>query len=282
MVRRQLGRRLRRLREEAGKSHADVATARIASATKMWRIESGKIAVKPGDVWALARLYDLSTELTDALVALAVGTHDVGWWAEYAAVVPHRVGLYVGLEAASSAVSIYHPELVPGLLQTEDYARAVIRADDRLGEEEVEQRVAFRLGRQRAVLERADPARLTAVLGAGAGALALQVGSDTVMEAQTRHLHALGDSGRVDIRVLPWEAGAHPSMRGAFTLLDFADPDDPSMVHVELLTATHYLERPEDVAEYRRIFGILYDKAVPIEEHRLRIPYLSGRGARPA
>lgn len=267
MVRRQLGRKLRRLREEAGKTLADVATARIASVTKMWRIESGKAAVKPGDVWALARLYDLSTEITDALVALALGTHDVGWWEEYAAAVPHWLGLYAGLEAGSAAVSTYHPELVHGLLQTADYARAVIRADHRLSDKEVEQRVAFRLERQRAVLGRADPARVTAVLGAGA--LALRVDSETVMEAQARHLRMLSDSGQVDIRVLPWEAGAHPSMRGAFNLLDFADPDDPSVVHVELHTATRYLERPDDVAEYRRIFGLLCGRAVRIEEYRL-------------
>jgi transcriptional regulator with XRE-family HTH domain len=208
MVRRQLGRRLRRLREEAGKTHADVATVRIASPTKMWRIESGKAAVKPGDVWALARLYNLSTELTDALVALALGTHDVGWWAEYAAVVPQRVGLYTGLEAASSAVYAYQPELVPGLLQTEDYARAVIRADDRLSDEEVEQRVAFRLGRQRAVVERAGSGRVTAVLGAGA--LELRVGSEAVMEAQLRRLRALSDGGRVDTGSCPGRRGHIP------------------------------------------------------------------------
>src|SRR5262245_35030581 len=122
VVRRQLGRKLRRLREEAGKTHADVETARIASATKMWRIETGKVPVKPGDVWALARLYDVPAEVADALAALAAGTRDDGWWEERRFAVPESLWLYAGLETASSAVLAYEPELVHGLLQTPDYA----------------------------------------------------------------------------------------------------------------------------------------------------------------
>jgi transcriptional regulator with XRE-family HTH domain len=264
VVRRQLGRKLRRLREEANKTHEDVAAAQIASATKMWRIETGKTAVKPGDIWALARLYDLSTEVTDALVSLAAGTRDEGWWEEYGPAVPDWLGLYAGLEAASSAVRTYHPELVHGLLQTPDYARAVIRADERLSDEVVTQRVAFRLERQRAVLNRPQPGRIMGVLGAGA--LSLVVGSARVMEAQVRHLRALNTGAGVDIRILPWSAGAHPSMKGAFTMLDFDDPDDPALVYVESHTAARYLEQAEQLAEYRRIFGLLSSKAVPIEE----------------
>ena len=265
VVRRQLGRKLRRLREEAGKTHADVETAQIASATKMWRIETGKIPVKPGDVWALARLYDLSVEVTEAMVALAAGTRDEGWWEEYGAAVPDWLGLYAGLEAASSSVLTYHPELVHGLLQIPDYARAVIRADERLSDSVAEQRLTFRLERQRAVLGRAAPGRITAVLGAGA--LMLEVGSPAVMQAQVRHLRGLSSRGYVDVRVLPWCTGAHPSMKGAFTMLEFDDPDDPSLVYVESHTAARYLEQAEQLVEYRRIFGLIHSKAVPIEEY---------------
>jgi hypothetical protein len=262
VVRRQLGRKLRRLREDAGKTHADIEAARIASATKMWRIESGKTTVKPGDVWALARLYDVSSDVADALATLASGTYEEGWWEDNDAAVPDWLGLYAGLEAASSQVFTYHPELVHGLLQTPQYAEAVIRANPDLSDSVVRRRLDFRLERQRAVLGRS--AGVVAVLGAGA--LALRVGSDEVMEAQISHLRTIGSS--VEVRILPWTAGAHPSMKGAFTVLDFDNPDDPALVYIETHLGSRYLEQPKQVSEYRRIFQLLHDRAVPIEEYR--------------
>jgi transcriptional regulator with XRE-family HTH domain len=265
VVRRQLGRKLRRLREEAGKSHADVEAAQIASATKMWRIESGKIAVKPGDIWALARLYDVPNEMTDALVGLAAGTRDEGWWEEYGVAVPDWLGLYAGLESAASSVLTYHPELVHGLLQTPDYARAIIQADDRLPAEVVEQRLRFRLERQRAVLTAGNVGRIRAVLGAGA--LSLVVGSREVMDAQVAHLRTFSGGDQIAVRILPWAAGAHPSMKGAFTILSFDDPNDPTLVYVETQMGARYMEQPGQVEEYRRVFGVLQSKSVPIEEY---------------
>lgn len=263
VVRRQLGRTLRYLRVDAGKTHADVEAARIASPAKMWRIESGKTAVKPGDVWALARLYDLPSDVADVLASLASGTRDDGWWEDNDRAVPDWLGLYAGLEAVSSQVTTYHPELVHGLLQTPEYAEAVIRADPELSEATVRRRLAFRLDRQRAVLGRA--AGVVAVLGAGA--LALRVGSDEVMDAQVAHLRATGANGKVDIRILPWTTGAHPSMKGAFTVLDFDDPDDPALAYVETHLGSRYLEQPQQLSEYRRIFGLLRDRSVPISEY---------------
>lgn len=266
VVRRQLGRKLRRLREEAGKTHLDVETAQIASVSKIYRIESGRSAVKPGDVWALARLYNLSNSVTDALVKLAQGTREEGWWEEYSGAVPDWLGLYAGLESNADHIQTFHPELVHGLLQTADYARAVIRADERLTDDVVEQRLAFRLERQRVLFDQPEPAQISAVLGAGA--LALRVGSGDVMEAQVQHLRALNAGQQVSVRILPWSAGAHPSMKGAFTVLAFNDPDDPALVYVESHTAARYLEQTEQLAEYRRIFGLLSVKAIPIEEYK--------------
>lgn len=263
MVRRQLGQKLRRLREDAGKTHADVEFAKIASATKMWRIETGKTAVKPGDVWALARLYDAPSDVADALAELASGTRTEGWWEEYGAVVPDWLGLYAGLESASSSVVTYHPELVHGLLQTPEYAEAVIRADPELSNPVVARRLAFRLDRQRAVLGGA--ATVDVVLGAGV--LALRVGSDRVMAAQVAHLRALNSAGEARVRILPWAAGAHPSMKGAFTILDFDDPDDPALVYIETHLGSRYFEQPPQVAEYRRIFELIRRHAVLLEEY---------------
>lgn len=264
VVRRQLGRELRRLREDAGKTHADVDVARIASPTKMWRIESGKTTVKPGDIWALARLYDVPMDVAEALAALASGTHGEGWWEDHGAVVPDWLGLYAGLEAASRRVSTYHPEVVHGLLQTPLYAEAVIRADPDLSDAVVERRLAFRLERQRAVFGRS--AGVLAVLGEGA--LALRVGSAAVMNSQISHLREIDANGKVHIRILPWTAGAHPSMKGAFTILEFDEPDDPALVYIETHLGSRYFERPHQVSEYRRIFGLLCDAAVPIKEYR--------------
>jgi transcriptional regulator with XRE-family HTH domain len=266
VVRRQLGRKLRRLREEAGKTHLDIETAQIASVSKMYRIESGKAAVKPGDVWALSSLYRLKSEVTDALVKLAHGTREEGWWEDYAAAVPDWLGLYAGLESNAALIQTFHPELVHGLLQTADYARAVTAADQRLSSDVVEQRVAFRMERQRSVLGRAEPGRIEAVLGAGA--LALVVGSVAVMEAQIAHLRAISAGDHVSVQVLPWTTGAHTSMRGAFTVLDFDDPEDPALVYIESLMGAKYMEQPNELAEYRRTFGLLSNQATPIEEYR--------------
>lgn len=230
----------------------------------MWRIESGKTTVRPGDIWALARLYDVPADVAEALAALASGTHGEGWWEDTGAVVPDWLGLYAGLEAASSQVSTYHPEVVHGLLQTPEYAEAVIRADPDLTGAVVQRRLEFRLNRQRAVFGRS--ARVVTVLGESA--LALRVGSDAVMDRQTAHLRAIDASGKVHIRILPWTAGAHPSMKGAFTILDFDEPDDPALVYIETHLGSRYLERPQEVTEYRRIFGLLCDAAVPMKEYR--------------
>jgi transcriptional regulator with XRE-family HTH domain len=264
VVRRQLGRRLRRLREEAGKSHDDIQAAQIAGRTKMWKLEHGLIPVREGDVLALARLYGLDSGLTEALVRLAAGTRDRGWTEEFGRGVPEGFGLYAGLEASSSAVTMWHSELVPGLLQTEDYCRALMIGFGGFNTDELTSRVAFRMERQRMVLERETPGKVRAVLGAGA--LLLHIGSDLVMEAQRAHLRALSTRPSVEIRVLPWSAGAHPATKGAFTLLDFDDPDDPALVFVETHLGARYLERSEQVAEYRRIFDVVYGLARPIEE----------------
>jgi hypothetical protein len=264
VVRRQLGRRLRRLREGVGKKHADLEEARIASRTTMWRIEKGKIPVREGQVFELCRFYGATHEETDALVELAAGTRGGGWFEEFGQAVPDGFNLYADLESSSSAVNMWHPELVPGLLQTEAYARALISSLP-YEPDELESRVAFRMERQRAVLDGNEPPMATAVLGAGA--LLLAVGSEAVMEEQRDHLRTLGQRPMVDVKVLPWDAGPHPSTKGAFTLLDYDDPDDPAMVFVEAHHGDLYIDDATQVAEYRRVFDIVHELARSIEEY---------------
>jgi transcriptional regulator with XRE-family HTH domain len=265
VVRRQLGRRLRRLREEAGKTHDDLQEAKIASRTTMWRIEGGKTQVEPGKVFELCRFYGAGYEEIDTLATLAEGTKGGGFFEAFGKAVPDGFNLYADLESSASAVNIWHPELVPGLLQTESYARALIGYHP-FDADELESRVAFRKERQRLVLNGEPPPQVTAVLGAGA--LMLVVGSEAVMEEQRDHLRSLGQRSTVDITVLPWSAGPHPSTKGAFTLLDYDDPDDPAMVFVEGHHGDSYLDEPKDVAEYRRVFDVVHGLARPIEEYR--------------
>jgi transcriptional regulator with XRE-family HTH domain len=267
VVRRQLGRRLRRLREAAGKTERDVETAKLMSRTKLWRVESGKVPIKVADARTLCWLYGADAPTTDALAALALGTTEQGWWEDYGDAVPDWFGLYIGLEAAASEIRIYDPELVHGLLQTPAYMRALWQAGagDR-SEEAIQSHTDLRMQRQRAITDRTPPLRVTTVLGAGV--LARPVGGDQVTAEQTDRLRQLAKLDHIDIRVLPWQAGAHAAMHtGAFIILDFDDPDDPPVVYLETHTGARYLEKPEELNQYRRIFDLIYEKSVPIEEH---------------
>lgn len=252
-------------REEAGKNQDDVVEANVAGRTKLWKVESGKIAVRPGDVLALARLYGISATETDELLALAEASRSTGYIAESGSGVPESFGFYADLEAGAAAMATYNSELVIGLLQTEEYARAVITAVRSLSPPAVDHRVAFRMKRQRTFFEGPQPARLEVVMTAGA--LRVRVGSPAVMEAQIAHLRAIADRDGVSVRVLPFENGLHAAMRGPFTILDFDDPDDPSLVYVETLVGSRYIERPAHVAEFRAAFGEMRVQAIPIGEY---------------
>lgn len=261
VVRRQLGRRLRRLREEAGKTVADVQEAKLFSTSKVFRIETGRATVKAGDVWALCRFYGADRDLTDSLAGLTRAAHD-GWWEEHRGPTPDWFWMYLELEAACDAISIYSPDLVHGLLQTDDYALAAVSrdgADDAV----VQHRLQVRSQRKLAAFGHPGK-RITLVLGQAA--LSLVIGSPQVMEEQFRHLRDLSDGRHFDFRVLPWSAGLHAAGGGAFTIMDFDDPDDPSVAYVEAHTAGRYVASQSDVAEYRQLMGLLVQESLPLLE----------------
>lgn len=157
--RRQLGRHLRQLREEAGITVKGACEALEWSPPKLWRIERGKAAVRGVDVKYMCELYGADEKLTEALIALAKATREPGWWHAYGDTIPTWFELYVGLEQAASGLRVYEPDLVPGLLQTADYARAVVKlGEPTLADDEVDQRVHLRLARQQ-LLERTLPRR---------------------------------------------------------------------------------------------------------------------------
>ena len=260
VVRRQLGSQLRKLRLAAGKSVMDVTEASLGSKAKISRIETGKGPVKVADVRALCWLYGADAATTDALAALAPGTQQEGWWEEYGeVVVPDWFGLYAGLEAAASRIRCFEPALVHGLVQTPEYAAAATASDPRLSPDVIAQRVRFRMERQQSVL-RVDPPSVTVIMGESA--LASVVGSAEIMRAQVEHLRA---TTIVDVRVLPFSAGAYP-LRGSFALLDFADEDDPSVAYLDIPMGARYFDRDPERAEYEYVFDVIHSKSIPIKE----------------
>ncbi len=265
VIRRSLGRRLKALRTKAGKTSADVAAASIASKAKLARIEGGQTPVKMVDVRGLCWLYGADQVTTDLLADMAVNTATQGWWEDYDDVIPPWFGMYVELESAADRLLTFNPELVAGLLQTPSYHRAVYRMDDSYDPDAEERVVGLRVTRQRAAFEqRKPPLAVTAILGEGA--LRRRVGGVAVMDEQLARLRELDQQKYVDIMVLPDAAGAHPGMKGAFNVLRFADDDDPDVVYVEALTGGRYMEQPQTLARYRRVFDVLRSNSVHIQE----------------
>jgi transcriptional regulator with XRE-family HTH domain len=239
------------LRLASGKKVTDVAEAGIASKAKMSRIEAGTTPVKMPDVRALCWLYGADLETTEALAALAPGTQEEDWWAP---ALPEWFGLYAGLESAASRIRCFEPQFVHGLLQTEAYARAIVTADSRLAKDVIEQRVRFRMERQRRTMD-------DVMIIMGEAAMVTVVGSSEILADQLAHLGAVSAA----IRVLPFAAGAYPR-RGNFALLDFDDDEDPSVAYIEGPGAARYLDRPGDRAEYEFVWSVLMEKSISLEE----------------
>jgi hypothetical protein len=254
VVRRQLGIKLRQMRLAAGKDVADITEARLGSKAKISRIETGKGPVRVADVIALCRFYGVDNATTDALIALAPGTQQEDWWEADPGVAPDWIGLYAGLEATAGEVRCFEPQFVHGLLQTEDYARAVISTAPALSDEVIEQRVRFRMERQQRPMD-----AVTVILGEGA--LRLVAGSDEVMAAQVEHLRA----SEADVHILPFSAGPTPR-RNPWALLAFDSAEDPDVVYVEGPQFARYLDRPQDWADYESLWSNLMGRAVPMGE----------------
>jgi transcriptional regulator with XRE-family HTH domain len=266
MVRRQVGARLREARKAAGKTVADVVATKIVSKSTLQRYENGKHAVTPGIVLELARIYGVDRASEDALYELAQGTLERGWWEDAEKILASGFGFFIGLESTASQIQTFEPDVVPGLLQTADYARAIESAGLTPSDEEtVERKVAFRMKRQQTLFGRTPPPQLRAVLGPGA--VLRHVGGSDVLAAQVARLHSVAGRPGIDLRILPWEAGAHAALVGSFTLLRYHDPDDPTVVHAPTIVGNSYFELPSQVERYERAFQDVYRLTVPIEEY---------------
>jgi transcriptional regulator with XRE-family HTH domain len=254
-----LGAYLRQLRDARRISLEEAGYVIRASHSKISRLEAGRVGFKDRDIVDLLAFYGVTDDKElQALRDLAVRASSPGWWHDYAEVLPSWFDAYVGLEEAASAIRGYQVQFVPGLLQTEDYARGVIM----LGYSnpgEINRRVGLRMARQ-AVLARPDPPSLTAVLDEAL--LRRPIGGFRAMQAQLKHLIEMAQRPNVTIQVLPFEAGGHAAAGGAFSLLSFAGYDLRDVVYIEQLTSAQYLDKPAIVDGYLAVMERLCHDAL--------------------
>jgi transcriptional regulator with XRE-family HTH domain len=268
MRRRRLAAELRRLRTEARLTVEDVAGRLQWPASKVSRIENRQVGVSPQDLRKLLDLYQAKDRAyREQLLEMGRRATERGWWQSYSGLLP-ALGNLIGLEAEAATIRTYEPELIPGLLQTTDYARAVIRAGypgDTM--EQIDRRVEIRLERQEA-LTRTDPPPPKVSVVLNEGVLARRVGSPEVMRAQLEHLIRERDRANVVIQVLPFSTGEHPAMVGPFTMLTFLDPADPGVVNVENVLGALAMEQPEEIRAYEEVWSALQARAVSPDDSR--------------
>ncbi|MBV9856829.1 MAG: helix-turn-helix domain-containing protein [Streptosporangiaceae bacterium] len=256
-----LGGHLRRLREDHGITLEQAADAIRGSHSKISRMEHGRVGFKERDIADLLTLYGVTSgEEREALLNLAREANTPGWWQAYSDILPHWVEPYFGLEAAASFIRSYQVQFVPGLLQTEGYAHAVIRLGTAISEEEIARRGEVRVSRQE-ILSRPNPPRLWAVIDEGA--LRRPIGGKEVVREQIRHLIDMADHPAVTLQILPFQVGAHPAMGGPFTILRFAEPDLRDVVYIEQLTSALYLDKAAEVDSYLEVMEQLCLQAEP-------------------
>jgi transcriptional regulator with XRE-family HTH domain len=255
-----LGGQLRRLREAAGISPDDAGYEIRASRSKISRLEHGRVSFKERDVADLLTLYGVPDgDLRAHLLTLAQQANSRGWWARYDDVLPDWFATYVGLEQATSLIRTYELQFIPGLFQTEDYARAVTVLGHRSASPpEIDRRVSLRLKRQELLHVGAAP-RVWAVIDESA--LRRPLGGASVMRAQLQRLIELAELPRVTIQVMPFDRGGHSAAGGSFSILRFAAPDLPDVVYIEQLTGALYLDKADEVDHYREVMNSLSAEA---------------------
>ena len=240
---RRLGRDLRKLREAKGLTGEEVAKSVRCSSSRISRIESGEIKPRAGDVMELLVAYGvpLDAEPGSSLLAQARDLREDGWWQR----VGGKYATYIAYETEAVELKNYEPTLVPGLLQTERYARAVNIIGREVDPDTVNQRVATRMTRQEVLHRQPTPLRLKAILSEAA--LRTEVGGPDVLRDQLAHLVTISELPNVTIQVLRFEAGAHLAITSGFALLSF-ERDDPPLGYIETLAGELFLESTRDLA----------------------------------
>ncbi|MGH3763359.1 helix-turn-helix domain-containing protein [Actinophytocola sp.] len=270
--RRRLAAELRRLREAAELTIDEVGEKLECSASKISRIETGHVGVTPRDVRDMLEVYGIEDDKREALVQLSREARKKGWWHAYNEVF---TGAFVGLESDAASLHTHQALLVPGLLQTEGYTRAVIRAiRPDAAEADVERRVAARVTRQK-LLTDPNPPEYWAVIDEAV--LHRTVGGPGIMHNQLRHLLDLAALPHVTLQVVPFEAGAHAGMECPFLILGFPELADPDVVYVEYTTSGVYLEQPSDVHRYTLMFDHLRAAALKPDDTLVMVEQAADR-----
>jgi transcriptional regulator with XRE-family HTH domain len=251
-----LGAQLRRLREASRITPAQAAEAIRATHSKISRLERGRSAAKQRDVADLLTLYGVTGEAErEQVLSLARQASTPGWWQQYNDILPRWFELYVGLERAASVIRTYEVQFVHGLLQTEDYARAVILiANAAASGDEIDRRVSVRMRRQQLLTQPGAPELWTVLDEA---ALRRPPGGPEVMRAQLEHLLEMTALPNVTLQIIPFDAGPHAAAGGPFTILRFPEPDLPDLVYLEQLNSAQYLAHPDDVVGYLEVMDQL-------------------------
>ncbi len=251
-----LGAQLRRLREASNLTTAEAAEAIRATHSKISRLERGRTAARQRDVADLLTLYGVTDEAErGGLLILARQAGAQGWWQQYSDILPKWLELYIGLGKAASIIRTYEVQFVHGLMQTEDYARAVILISNaHAPAAEIDRRVSIRMERQRLLTQPGAP-DLWAVLDEAA--LRRAPDGPKVMRAQLEHLLQIADLPNVTIQVVPFHVGPHAAAGGPFTILRFPEPDLPDLVYLEQLNSALYLDQPDDVLDYLTVMNQL-------------------------
>ncbi|WP_406861482.1 helix-turn-helix transcriptional regulator [Streptomyces sp. HUAS MG47] len=263
--RRRLGQELRRLRELKGMTAEQVAERLLVSQSKISRLENGRRSISQRDVRDLCGVYEVEDDrVVESLMQMAKDSRQQGWWHAFGDI-PYSV--YIGLETDAESLRVYEPQIIPGLLQTHQYAEALIAgALPESTPAEIEKRVNVRTRRQDRIQADEAPLRLWAVIDEGA--LRRIVGNRQLMIEQLEHLVEQSQLPHVTVQVLPFDMGAHPGISGHYAILEFPDASDSSVVYIEGVTSDLYLEKANDVAKYSVMYEHLRAQALNVEQTR--------------
>jgi transcriptional regulator with XRE-family HTH domain len=249
-----LGAQLRRLREAKRIPPEEAGHLIRASHSKISRIETGRVGFKDRDIVDLLTLYGVTDEAQrEEIRELAARANSPGWWHDYADILAGWFEEYIGLEEAAVQIRAFEAQFVPGLLQTEDYARAVILLEYS-NPKEINRRVSLRMARQ-AILSRPDPTSLQVVLDEAV--LQRPIGGSAAMRAQLTRLIEMSQRPNVTIQIMPFTAGGHAAAGGPFSVLHFAEDDLPDMVYHEQLASAQYVDKPDVVDKYLAVMDSL-------------------------
>jgi DNA-binding XRE family transcriptional regulator len=265
--RRQLGKLLRSAREKAGVTVEQSAKHLEVGRHKIYRMEKGEGPVRLIEARMLCELYAVDDDLTEVMIGLASETKSKGWWQPYGAVVPDWFDLYLGLEASASHLRHYAPALIPGLLQTEEYAEAMFRLKRGASDDEVHQNVELRMQRQQQLLRRRapKPPRLEVLLDEAV--LHRPIADRDAWQRQLAHLVNVQQRRDIELRVLPSTRGPHAaSIAGEFVVLDFPRSDrtepEPTTVYIENLAGALYLDQESEVNMYAGTWNEIGEQAL--------------------